>query len=114
MERIAAAVLYPPLRGLLSNLNNSESLFSTFGSKIWDSVEEGAEEPFVFASRIDLVFLREDANFGTGPHQTLAERLAELLEQRAGGGCARGASASTGGNGRAKRLLPADFAAGAR
>ena len=33
---------------------------------------------------MDLVFLREDANFGAGPHENLAQRLAELLGREPG------------------------------
>ena len=84
IERIEAATLHTPLRSVLTNLNSSGSLFSTFGSKISEGDEKEAEEPFFFASRIDVIFLREDANLGAGPHKALAQRLADLLRKEAG------------------------------
>jgi hypothetical protein len=84
MGRIEAAQRYVPLRNLLIYLNVSDSLFSTFGSKAWSGREDDPEEPFVFVSRVDLVFLREDANFGSGPHENLGRRLAELLGREPG------------------------------
>jgi hypothetical protein len=84
MERIECARLHSPLRNLLIYLNAADSLFSTCGSKVWSIRENDPDEPFVFASRVDLVFLREDANFGSGPHENLVQRLAELLEREPG------------------------------
>src|SRR5580704_10630023 len=84
MERIEGVRRHLPLRNLLVYLNASDSIFSTFGSKVWNPREEHSGEPFVFASRVDLVFLREDANFGAGPHEDLVQRLAELLEREPG------------------------------
>ena len=84
IEKIAEAQLYPPWRTFLTNLNAKDSLFSTFASKIWTTHENGESEPFGFASRIDLIFLREDLNFGIGPHEELAKRLSELLAREPG------------------------------
>ena len=84
ISRIEAAQRHLPLRSLLVNLNAGDSLFSTLGSKTWESKENDPSEPFVFASRVDLVFLRADANFGAGPHHDLAQRLAEMLRREAG------------------------------
>lgn len=84
IERIEGAQRHLPLRNLLTYLNAGDSLFSTFGSKAWSGKGTDPKETFVFASRVDLMFLREDANFGAGPHRDLAQRLADLLEQEAG------------------------------
>src|ERR1700722_7974271 len=84
IERIEYARRHLPLRNLLTYLNATDSLFSTCGSKAWNMDGNDPLEPFVFASRVDLLFLREDANFGTGPQEKLARRLAELLEREPG------------------------------
>jgi hypothetical protein len=84
MERIECARRHLPLRNLLIHLNASDSLFSTFGSRAWNTEGDDADEIFVFASRVDLVFLREDANFGAGPHEDLVQRLAKLLAHEPG------------------------------
>jgi hypothetical protein len=84
IERIECARRHLPLRNLLNYLNANDSLFSTCGCKAWGAEENDAFEPCVFASRVDLIFLREDANFGTGPHENLAKRLSELLEREPG------------------------------
>lgn len=84
VERIECARRHLALRNLLTYLNATESLFSTCGSKAWSSEQDDPLEPFVFASRVDVIFLREDANFGRGPHENLARRLAELLEREPG------------------------------
>jgi hypothetical protein len=81
LERIEGARRHLPLRNLLTHLNAADSLFSTCGSKVWSAEQDDPSEPFVFASRVDLIFLREDANFGSGPYENLAKRLAELLER---------------------------------
>ncbi len=84
IERIECARRNLALRNLLAHLNATESLFSTCGSKAWSEEQKDPAEPFVFASRVDVIFLREDTNFGTGPHENLARRLAELLEREPG------------------------------
>ena len=84
IERIECARRNLALRNLLAYLNATDSLFSTCGSKAWSEEQEDPAEPFVFASRVDVIFLREDVNFGRGPHENLARRLAELLEREPG------------------------------
>jgi hypothetical protein len=84
IERIEVARRHLPLRNLLTHLNAADSLFSTCGSKAWSTEENDPWEPFVFASRLDVIFLREDANFGSGPHENLTQRLAELLGREPG------------------------------
>jgi hypothetical protein len=85
LERIECTRQYPPLLRFLVNVNSGDSPFSTFGCKAWSAKEAGsATEPCVFASRVDLIFLREATNFGRGPLEDLARRLAELLEREPG------------------------------
>jgi hypothetical protein len=79
MERIEAARKHAPLRAFLANVNANDSIFSTIGCKVWRTTEAAGDKPYVFASRIDLTFLQEAANFGRGPHQNLANRLSQLL-----------------------------------
>src|ERR1043166_6251636 len=83
IERVETAQRYPALRSVLVNLNSSDSIFSTFASKTWSRPESGAN-PSVFGSRVDLIFLREDQNFGAGPHESLARKLADLLMRETG------------------------------
>jgi hypothetical protein len=84
IERIDAARQHAPLRAFLANVNTSDSIFATIGCKVWSAVEAANAEPEVFASRIDLIFLQEATNFGRGPHEDLANRLAGLLERDSG------------------------------
>ena len=84
IERIEAARLYPALRSFLAHLNTEESLFTTFGSRVWSGQEEDAAGPCEWASRVDLIFAREAANFGREAHEDLARRLAALLERESG------------------------------
>jgi len=84
VERIAPARDHLPLRTLLANLNAHNSLFATFGCKAWASSETGSAEPWIFASRVDLIFLSEATNFGPGPLENLARRLGGLLEKEPG------------------------------
>lgn len=82
IEHIEAARRHPTLRGLLLNLNSDESPFATFGCKVWmEDVE--ADEPIVFASRIDLV-ISESAQLGRAQYVEMATRLADLLEREPG------------------------------
>ncbi len=84
IERIDAARLHAPMRTFLTNVNTSDSIFATIGCKVWTAVEPANTEMEVFASRIDLIFLQEATNFGRGPHEDLASRLAQLLERDSG------------------------------
>jgi len=84
MEKIAPARIHAPLRNLLTHLNAKDSLFSTFASKVWNTSDGDGNEASVFGSRVDVIFLREDANFGIGPHEELAKRLSELLAREPG------------------------------
>jgi hypothetical protein len=79
IERIEPARKHLPLRAFLTNINANDSIFSTIGCKVWSTTEAPGDEPEVFVSRIDLIFLREATNFGRGPHENLANRLRELL-----------------------------------
>ncbi len=91
IDRIEAARKHAPLRAFLANVNASNSMFSTIGCKVWRTTEPAGDKPYVFASRIDLVFLQEAANFGPqeaanfgrGPAQNLANRLSQLLTREA-------------------------------
>jgi hypothetical protein len=79
IDRIEAARKHAPLRTFLANVNVNDSIFSSIGCKVWSTTEAAGGKPDVFASRIDLIFLQEAANFGRGPHENLANRLSELL-----------------------------------
>ena len=81
--RIEAARQHPSLRGLLLNLNEDESPFSTLACKVW-SVEEGGAEPSEFASCIDLVASQDGRQLDEAQYQDMARRLAELLEHEPG------------------------------
>ncbi len=83
IERIEHAQRHAPLRAFLANVNANESIFSTIGCRVWSTIEDTAAEPHVFASRIDLIFLKEDTNFGPGPHENVATGLIELLSAEA-------------------------------
>jgi hypothetical protein len=83
VERIAAAREHAPLRSFLANVNASGSIFATIACKIWSATAAGAETK-IFASYIDVIFLQESTNFGCGPHEELARRLAQLLEREPG------------------------------
>lgn len=82
--RIDAARRYPSLRGLLLNLNEDESPFSTLGSKVWSLAEAAGAEPNEFASRIDLVASQGAQELDKDRYHDLARRLAELLEREPG------------------------------
>lgn len=84
VERIEPARNHPPLRTLLANLNAHNSLFATFACKVWTSAEAGSTEPCIFASRVDVIFLSEAINFGSGPLENLARHLGDLLEKDPG------------------------------
>jgi hypothetical protein len=84
IERIDAARQHVPMRTFLANVNTSDSIFATIGCKVWTAVEPANTELEVFASRVDLIFLQEATNFGRGPHEDLASRLAQLLERDSG------------------------------
>jgi hypothetical protein len=83
IDLVETAQRFPALRSVLANLNSSDSIFSTFASKTWSRTENGAN-PCAFGSRVDLIFLREDHNFGAGPHESLARKLADLLMRETG------------------------------
>jgi len=80
--RIETARQHPCLRGLLLNLNEDESPFSTLACKVW-SVKEAADSA-EFASRIDLVASQDGQQLDEAQYQDLAGRLAELLEREPG------------------------------
>jgi hypothetical protein len=82
--RIEAARQHPSLRGLLLNLNEDESPFSTLACKMWPVKEGAGDEPFEFASRIDLVASQEGRQLDEAQYQDLARRLGELLEREPG------------------------------
>lgn len=82
--RIEAARQHPSLRGLLLNLNEDESPFSTLACKVWSITEAAAAEPAEFASRIDLVATQGARELGQAQYRDLARRLAELLEREPG------------------------------
>ena len=84
IERIAVAREHAPLRSFLANVNASGSIFATLACKIWSATEAGDAESKIFASYIDVIFLQESTNFGCGPHEELARRLAQLLEREPG------------------------------
>jgi hypothetical protein len=84
IERIAVAREHAPLRSFLANVNASGSIFATLACKIWSATEAGGAESKIFASYIDVIFLQESTNFGCGPHEELARRLAQLLEREPG------------------------------
>ena len=84
IERIAVAREHAPLRSFLANVNASGSIFATIACKIWSATEAGGAESKIFASYIDVIFLQESTNFGCGPHEELARRLAQLLEREPG------------------------------
>jgi hypothetical protein len=81
IERIQPARNHLPLRTLLTNLNAQNSLFATFACKVWLSSESADAEPYICASRVDLIFLSEAVNFGRGPLENLAQRLTNLLQE---------------------------------
>lgn len=82
--RIEAARQHPSLRGLLLNLNDDESPFSTLACKVWSVTEGAGVESAEFASRIDLVASQGAHELGEAQYQDLARRLAELLEREPG------------------------------
>lgn len=82
--RIEPARQYPSLRGLLLNLNEDESPFSTLACKVWSVKEAAGAEPAEFASRIDLVASQDARQLNEAQYQDLAGRLAELLEREPG------------------------------
>lgn len=99
--RIEAARQHPSLRGLLLNLNEDESPFSTLACKVWSVIEPAAAEPSEFVSRIDLVASQGAQELGEAQYHDLARRLAELLEREPGDAL------------RAElQILPAEFAGG--
>jgi hypothetical protein len=80
IERIEPARRHAPLRAFLAHVNSADSIFLTFGCKAWSATQAGTAEAHLFASRVDLVFLREADNFGRGPLSDVAHRVAQLLE----------------------------------
>jgi hypothetical protein len=99
--RIEAARQHPSLRGLLLNLNEDESPFSTLACKVWSVMEAAGAEPAEFASRIDLVASQGAQELGEAQYDDLARRLAELLEREPGDALSV-----------ELQILPADFAGG--
>jgi hypothetical protein len=81
IARIEAAREHAALANFLALVNANESIFATIGCKRWDSTEPEAAEPFVCASRVGMIFLCEATNFGPGPHEDLAHKLAALLQR---------------------------------
>src|ERR1051326_3449777 len=84
IERIEAARRLPALRTLLELVNASDSIFATISCKTWSTTEPEAPEAALFACRFDVIFLCEATNFGRGPHEDLAHRLAALLKREPG------------------------------
>jgi len=84
LDRIEPARRLVALRSFLLGVNVGDSPFATVGCKVWKETAGEAAENHVCASRVDLIFLRESANFGRGPYEDLARRLAELLEREPG------------------------------
>jgi hypothetical protein len=84
IARIDAARRHPSLRGLLLNLNEDESPFSTLGCKVWSLTEGAGAESSEFASRIDLVASQGAQELDEARYHDLAHRLAELLEREPG------------------------------
>jgi len=86
IEQIEPARRYPALRNFLAYVNSGESLFITFGCKVWSEVdvEEGATEAWVFGSRVDIIFLHQADNFVQAPLEDVSRWIAELLERESG------------------------------
>ena len=82
--RIEPARQHPSLRGLLLNLNDDESPFSTLACKVWSATEGAGAEPAEFASRIDLVASQGAQELHEAQYHDLARLLAELLEREPG------------------------------
>jgi len=82
IARIDAARKHAALRGLLLNLNDDDSPFSTFGCKVWTATDDSAAEANVFASRIDLRVSPGEED--EAQYHDLARRLAGLLEREPG------------------------------
>jgi hypothetical protein len=101
--RIEAARQHPSLRGLLLNLNEDESPFSTLACKVWSVQEASGAEPAEFVSRIDLVTSQDGRQLDETQYQDLARRLVELLAREPGDAL------------RVElQILPAEFAGGRR
>lgn len=81
--RIDPARQYPTLRGLLLNLNDDGSPFSTLGCKVWVATEAPSAGTCEFASRVDLV-VSQGMQLGQAQYEDLANRLAALLEPEPG------------------------------
>ncbi len=88
IDQLELARRHPPLRGFLAAVNSADSIFSTIccGTELHpgeSAAVTSGEEAYEFTSSIELVFARDEFNFGLGRYQSLAQRLAELLGREA-------------------------------